>query len=100
MNVILVPLLKILLNITHIYMYVVLVYVIMSWLVNFNIINTNQPFVSMLNNFLYAITEPILQRIRRIVPSFSGIDISAAVLILILLFIGYMLDELAFVIRT
>jgi YGGT family. len=100
MNVLLIPFLKLLLTATQLYMYVVVVHVIMSWLVNFNIINTNQPFVMMINNFLYAATELVLQKIRRLIPNLGGFDISPLVLILVLLFIGNMIAELAYSLRT
>jgi len=47
------------------------------------------------NNVLYAATEPVLQRIRRFLPTFSGLDLSPLVLILILMFISNVVARLA-----
>ena len=69
-----------------IYMWMLIISVIMSWLVSFNIINTSNQFVYTVGNFLHRITEPVLRPIRRIVPNLGGIDISPVVLILVLIF--------------
>jgi YggT family protein len=60
--------------------------VILSWLVAFNVVNTRHPFVNTVGRFLYQITEPALRPIRRIIPSFGGIDVSPLILLLLLSF--------------
>ena len=47
----------------------------------------------MISNFLYRITEPTMRPIRRFVPSFSGIDLSPIVLILIIFFLRNLIRE-------
>ncbi|TNE67914.1 MAG: YggT family protein [Alphaproteobacteria bacterium] len=59
---------------------ILLVSVVMSWLVSFGIVNAYQPFVQSLSRFLYAMTEPALRPIRRLLPAMSGIDISPIIL--------------------
>jgi YggT family protein len=61
--------------------------VILSWLVHFNVVNTRNPFVNTVGRFLYQITEPLLGPIRRVIPTFGGIDISPLVLLLLLGFL-------------
>jgi YggT family protein len=61
--------------------------VILSWLVAFNVVNTRNTFVNAVGRFLYQITEPALRPIRRIIPSFGGIDLSPLVLALLLGFV-------------
>jgi YggT family protein len=61
--------------------------VILSWLVAFNVVNTRNPFVNSVGRFLYQVTEPVLRPIRRIIPSFGGIDISPLVAALLLGFL-------------
>ena len=61
--------------------------VILSWLVAFNVVNTRNAFVNAVGRFLYQITEPALRPIRRIIPSFGGIDLSPLVLALLLGFV-------------
>jgi YggT family protein len=60
---------------------------ILSWLVAFNVINTQNKFIYMLGDFLHRVTEPALRPIRRIMPNLGGIDISPIILILALFFL-------------
>ena len=57
---------------------------IMSWLVTFNVINTRHPVVRQIDNFLYAVTRPVLWPIRKVIPAFGGIDISPIIAWLII----------------
>lgn len=69
------------------YIYILIASAILSWLVAFNVVNTRNQFVSVIGNFLYQITEPLLRPIRSILPNLGGIDISPVILILIIVFI-------------
>jgi YggT family protein len=60
---------------------------IMSWLLAFNVVNYRNQVVRTIWEFLARITEPLLRPIRRILPSFGGIDLSPLVLILIIYFV-------------
>ena len=60
---------------------------ILSWLVAFNVVNTNNRVVLMIGDTLYRVTEPVLRPIRNILPNLGGIDISPVILILLLLFV-------------
>jgi YggT family protein len=84
-------------------LYLVLLFVsaILSWLVVFNVVNTRNPVVSIIGDFLYRITEPLLKPIRRYVPNVGGLDLSFLVLILIIWFIqqvviGNLVDHLRY----
>tara|TARA_A100000164_G_C21607991_1_gene630720 strand:+ start:147 stop:440 length:294 start_codon:yes stop_codon:yes gene_type:complete len=66
---------------------------ILSWLVAFNIVNTNSQLVNIVGNFLYKITEPLLKPIRKILPEFGGIDVSPIILIILLIFFRNLLFE-------
>ena len=68
------------------YITLVIVQVVLSWLVAFNVINTRNRFVYLVGNFLYRITEPALKPIRRLLPNLGGMDLSPVVLILGLYF--------------
>jgi YggT family protein len=59
----------------------------LSWLIVFNVVNTRHPVVSIVGDFLYRITEPLLKPIRSRLPNFGGIDVSFIVLFLIIVFI-------------
>ena len=58
------------------YMFAFIIMAILSWLVAFNIVNTQNKFVYMVGDFLHRITEPLLQPIRRILPDLGGLDIT------------------------
>lgn len=71
----------------HLYIYVVIVGAVLSWLVAFNIVNTMQPFVRIVLQTIDRLTEPILGRIRRFLPELGGLDLSPVVLILLIILI-------------
>ncbi len=68
------------------YITVVIVQVVLSWLVAFNVVNTRNRCVYLVGDLLYRLTEPARAPIRRFLPSFGGIDLSAVVLLLGLYF--------------
>lgn len=87
MDVIAVPLLRLLLGAIDLYMWIVIISVIMSWLVSFNVINSSNKFVYMVLDLVYRATEPVLMKIRRYMPNLGGMDLSPVVLIFILIFV-------------
>jgi YggT family protein len=74
------------------YMWIVIAMAIFSWLVAFNVVNTRSPAVSMVGDFLYRITDPVLRPIRNMLPTLGGIDISPVVLFLIIIFIQRVIE--------
>jgi YggT family protein len=79
--------LDIVLVILQIYWWILLIMVVMSWLISFNVINTRNQFVAAVWRVLNQLTEPLLRPIRRVVPSFSGLDISPIILFLLILLV-------------
>ena len=75
------------LQILKIYSYVVIANVIISWLVAFNVLNTQNRFVYSVLDFTYRLTEPFLNRIRRFIPNLGAFDISPIILLLLIWFI-------------
>jgi YggT family protein len=73
-------------TVIRVYIWLLIASVVLSWLVAFNVVNTRHPFVNTVGRFLYQVTEPALRPIRRVVPSFGGIDISPVILALIIEF--------------
>ena len=71
----------------NLYMWLVIASAVFSWLFAFNVVNPRNQFVGMIAQFLYAVTEPVLRPIRRIVPSLGAVDISPVVLLLIIFLI-------------
>ena len=74
-------------NIINLYIWVLIIHVIFSWLVAFNVLNTGNRFVYLVLDFTYKLTEPILIRIRRFLPNLGAFDISPIVLLLLIWFI-------------
>jgi len=66
----------------QLYTLVVLVTVIMSWLIGFNVINRHNQLVDAIWRTCLAITEPLLRPIRNILPNMGGLDISPIVLLI------------------
>ncbi len=75
------------LQILKIYTYVVIANVIISWLVAFNVLNTQNRFVFSILEFTYRLTDPFLNKIRRYLPNLGAFDISPIVLLLLIWFI-------------
>ena len=71
----------------ELYIYVLVAAAIFSWLIAFNVVNPRNQFVAAVAQFLYAVTEPVLRPIRRLLPNMGGIDLSPVVVILIIVFI-------------
>jgi YggT family protein len=82
-----VPLIGFIVRIIDLYIWVIIISAILSWLIAFNVVNTQNRFVYSVADMLYRITEPALRPIRSILPNLGGIDISPVILILFLLFI-------------
>ncbi len=74
-------------------MWVVILFVVMSWLVAFDVINTRNQFVRTIGDFLYRITEPALKPFRRFLPNLGGVDLSPLALIVVLLLVRGLMRE-------
>ncbi len=75
------------LQLLKLYSYVVIVNVIISWLIAFNILNTQNRLVYSILELTYRLTEPFLNRIRRFLPNLGTLDISPIILLLLIWFI-------------
>ena len=75
------------LQVLKIYSYVVIVNVLISWLVAFNVLNTQNRFVYSFLELTYRLTDPILNKIRRFLPNLGTLDISPIILLLLIWFI-------------
>jgi len=61
--------------------YIILAHIIMSWLINFQVLNIRQPLVAQIWYGLNRILNPIYSRIRKILPPMGGLDLAPMVLI-------------------
>ena len=85
------PVIWLILTLLNLYFWVILITVIMSWLIGFNVINGSNPYVRQISYALHRLTEPLLGPIRRALPDLGGIDISPIVLLLALQFLQYLI---------
>lgn len=76
------PFIHLISTVMSLYVWVLIIAVILSWLITFNVINGHNQFVRMVYQFCSGLTEPVLQKIRGFVPPINGIDISPLILIL------------------
>ena len=81
-------------SIIAIYIWIVIINAILSWLVAFSILNTQNRFVFSVLDTTYKLTDPALNKIRRFLPTFGSIDLSPVVLILFLMFIRNLVFEI------
>ena len=81
-------------SVITIYLWIIIINAILSWLVAFNILNTQNRFVFSILDTTYKLTDPALSRIRRFIPMFGSVDISPVILILILMFLRNIIFEI------
>ena len=81
-------------NIVGLYIWILIINAIISWLVAFNVLNTSNRFVYSILDISYKLTDPPLNYIRRFLPNLGSIDISPIVLILGLMFLRNLVFEM------
>ena len=81
-------------NIITIYLWIIIINAILSWLVAFNVLNTQNKFVFSVLDVTYKLTDPALNKIRRFIRTFGSIDISPVILILLLIFLRNLVFEI------
>ena len=86
-------LLGLIIQIINLYKLVLLIYIIATWLINFNVINTSNRFIYSAMEVLYRLSEPSLRLVRKYVPAFGNIDLSPIIVYLLLWFIQSLLVE-------
>lgn len=73
--------LQILLLILDIAQWIILAHIIMSWLINFQVLNLRQPLVAQIWDGLNRVLEPIYGRVRSILPSMGGVDLAPLIVL-------------------
>ena len=81
-------------DIVNLYIWVLIINAILSWLVAFNILNIGNRFVYSVLEVSYKLTNPALNLIRRYLPNLGSIDISPVILILGLNFLRNFIIEI------
>ena len=67
--------------------WVILIQVVLSWLINFNVINLHQPLVRQIWDALNRLTEPVYRPIRNMLPNMGGLDLSPMIVMIGILFL-------------
>ena len=88
--------LYIIFQILQFYKYAVIIYVILSMLISFNIINTNNRIITIVMDFLFKLIEPLLRVIRNFIPNFGAIDVSPVILIIVIEAFQYIMTKYGF----
>ena len=81
-------------NIVGLYIWILIINAVISWLVAFNVLNTNNRFVYSILDISYKLTDPPLNYIRRFLPNLGSVDISPIILILGLMFFRNLVFEM------
>ncbi len=81
------PFINLLSNILSLYSFILVAWMILGWLIRFNIINSYQSLVKMVMKFGDQLFEPVFAQIRRVIPSVAGIDFSPIIVFLLINFI-------------
>ena len=88
-------LIDILILLLNVVMWVIIIQVILSWLVAFNVLNTSSQGLRAFVGALDRITDPLYRPIRKVMPDFGGIDFSPLVLLLLIQILRMLLSGLA-----
>jgi len=75
--------------------WIVIIMIIMSWLFQFNVINASNQVVATIWRLVDGITQPLLNPIRKVVPNFSGLDLSPIILFVLIFFVESLLRSWA-----
>ena len=81
-------------NVVGLYIWILIINAIISWLIAFNVLNTSNRFVYSILDISYKLTDPPLNYIRKFLPNLGSVDISPIVLILGLMFLRNLVFEM------
>lgn len=78
------------------YVWLLVIGAVISWLTAFGVINIHNRAVRMIGDFIDRLTEPVLRPIRQILPPLGGVDLSPLILIFVIMFLQSFLRHLVF----
>lgn len=84
---------EILMLILNLAVFFIFAHVIMSWLINFQVLNIRQPLVAQLWYGLNRLLEPAYAPIRRLMPSMSGLDLAPLIVLIVLYALRIILEN-------
>lgn len=74
-------------TIISIYIWIIIIQVMLSWLVAFKVVNTGNRVIYVIGDALFRLTEPVMRPVRKLIPAIGGFDLSPVVVILVLVFV-------------
>ena len=77
-----ISILQILLMILSIAQWIIIIHIILSWLINFQVLNLRQPLVAQIWNGINRLLDPVYSRLRRFLPDLGGLDLAPLVALL------------------
>ena len=81
-------------RIIDLYVWVIIVSAVLSWLVAFDVVNMRNRFIYLVGDTLNRLTEPVYRPVRRFLPDMGGLDLSPLIVILGLWFLRDIMWEL------
>ncbi len=81
-------------RIIDLYVWVIIISAVLSWLVAFDVVNMRNRFVYLVGDTLNRLTEPVYRPVRRFLPDMGGLDLSPLIVILGLWFLRDIMWEL------
>jgi YggT family protein len=84
MGSLLIPILILISTLLNLYFWVIIIHVVMSWLLAFDVVNIRNRVVDIIWRTTNALTEPVMRPIRNFMPNLGGIDISPVIVILLI----------------
>jgi YggT family protein len=83
-------------TLVSLYIFVIVLAVVMSWLIAFGVVNLHNQFVRSLVSMLDALTDPVFRQVRRIIPAIGGLDLSPLIVLIALQALRMLVDGYAF----
>ncbi|HQS83866.1 MAG: hypothetical protein B7Y25_06290 [Alphaproteobacteria bacterium 16-39-46] len=94
MDIILIPLIQLIDYGLRLYIWAIIIYTLLNMCISFQMVNPYNQFIKISEQFLSRIIDPILNRIRRIVPFFGSVDLSPLILIFTIYLIQGILNQI------
>ncbi|MCB1368712.1 MAG: YggT family protein [Rhodobacteraceae bacterium] len=89
-------LIQILMMILDIVKFILIAHIIMSWLINFQVLNLRQPLVAQLWYGLNRLLEPLYSRVRRYLPDTGGLDLAPLIVFVAIIALQMVLQNNAY----
>lgn len=94
MDIVLVPLIQLVSYGLNLYTWAVIIYCLLNLLTSFDVINPYSQFVQLTGQFLSRLVDPLLNYVRRVIPSFGTVDLSPLILIFIIYLLQGILNQI------